>query len=114
MPERTFSRENSSRRPSFFTTMRWAVCTRSKVVKRLPQDRHSRRLRMPSSASLESITFESSNVQYGQRIAGLTPSWRLPYVPLARRDKADNTPHVAPVKRFNPYIMCRVEEVGFS
>jgi hypothetical protein len=40
------------------------------VVKRSPQELHSRRRRMPSSASLESITRESWDVQYGQRMTG--------------------------------------------
>ena len=43
MPRRTFSRSNSSRRPSRFTTSWAAVNGRSTVVKRRPQRAHSRR-----------------------------------------------------------------------
>ena len=60
MPLRTFSRSNSSRRPSRFTTSWAAVNGRSTVVKRRPQRAHSRRRLMPSLASRESVTRELS------------------------------------------------------
>ena len=49
---------NSSRRSSRFTTCREFDCTRSYVVYRRLQYVHSRRLRMLSTVSLESITFD--------------------------------------------------------
>jgi hypothetical protein len=54
----TFSRQNSSRRSSRFTTFGRISSTRSRVVKRRPHSWHSRRRRIsaPSRPSLESIT----------------------------------------------------------
>jgi len=67
MPERSFSRENCSRTPSFFTTNTLAVSTRSYVVNRFLHVRHSRRRRNVLSELRESITFVSPREQKGQR-----------------------------------------------
>ena len=52
---------NIWREPSFFTTTKGVVSTISYVVKRLPQERHSRRRRIfsPSSVGRESTTLLS-------------------------------------------------------
>src|SRR5438445_12558752 len=66
-PPSSFCRLNSSRRPSFLTTYSTGASTRSYVVNRLLQLRHSRRRRTasPVSESLESTTFESDAPQKG-------------------------------------------------
>jgi hypothetical protein len=67
-PEIIFSRLNSSRRPSRFDTINGTDWTRSWVVKRRWQLRHSLRRRMPASFTRESVTLEFLSEQYGQRI----------------------------------------------
>src|SRR6476659_4245127 len=67
MPDRIFRRSNDSRRPSFFTTIGRLSSTRSYVVYRRLQERHSRRRRMtwPSLAIRESTTLSSRSSQKG-------------------------------------------------
>ena len=71
----SFSRSKGVRVPSFLTTVRSRSCTRSKVVKREPQEGQKRRRRMTvlSSVGRESLTWVSLSPQKGQRMLYL--SW---------------------------------------
>src|ERR1700760_1173128 len=69
----SFSRSNGVRRPERLTMVSSRSCTRSKVVKRPPQDGHMRRRRIaaPSSDGRLSFTWLSSSPQNGHRIGRL-------------------------------------------
>ena len=84
----SFSRSNSSRRSSRFTTFGSTSSTRSRVVKRRPHSRHSRRRRIsaPSRPSRESITLFVSSLQKGQRTAQATS---LPAARIEREAAAE-------------------------
>ena len=71
MPASSFSRSNGSLTPERFTTMTGSSSSRSYVVYRRPQARHSRRRRIatPSSAGRESTTLSSTSRQNGHRTA---------------------------------------------
>src|ERR1700674_5238939 len=71
----SLSRSNGTRLPLRLMTASSRSCTRSKVVKRNPQARHSRRRRIAAESSVgrESLTWVSRLVQLGQRIR-LSPS----------------------------------------
>src|SRR2546422_4806852 len=73
-PATILPRSKTSRRPSFFSRTTPASSTLSMVEKRRPQERHSRRRRMPSSSGRESVTRVLSALQKGQFIAR---SWAL-------------------------------------
>jgi hypothetical protein len=79
MPERTFSRLKSSRRPSFFMIMIGISSMCSYVVNRRLHVKHSRRRRMTlaSLLNLESITLFSISLQYGHFIPRPPPLRRL-------------------------------------
>src|SRR5216684_2767623 len=66
----SLSRSNGTRRPLRLMTTSSRSCTRSKVVKRNPHARHSRRrlIAEESSVGRESFTWVSRLVQLGQRI----------------------------------------------
>src|SRR4029079_11750753 len=66
----SLSRSNGTRRPLRLITTSSRSCTRSKVVKRKLQDRHTRRRRMAAESSVgrESFTCVSRLPQLGQRI----------------------------------------------
>src|SRR5215468_5774247 len=66
----SLSRSKGTRRPLRLMTTSSRSCTRSKVVKRNPQARHSRRRRIADESSVgrESFTWVSRLVQLGQRI----------------------------------------------
>src|SRR6478609_10261991 len=68
MPERILASSKGTRLRSDFTTSGMTSSALSKVVKRSPQDRHSRRRRIcaPPLARRESVTFVSSCRQKGQ------------------------------------------------
>src|SRR5215468_6467620 len=69
--ERTsLSRSNGTRRPLRLMTVSSRSCTRSKVVKRKLQERHTRRRRIAAESSVgrESLTWVSRLPQLGQRI----------------------------------------------
>ena len=70
MPLVSLRSSNGSRLPSLFTTRGISSSAVSKVVKRSPQLRHSRRRRIwrPSAASRESVTLVSMWPQKGQCI----------------------------------------------
>src|ERR1700674_2446628 len=67
----SLSRSNGTRLPLRLMTASSRSCTRSKVVKRNPQARHSRRRRIAAESSVGrlSLTWVSRLVQLGQRIA---------------------------------------------
>ena len=69
IPATTLARSNGSRRPVRLTTQSGTSSTRSNVVNRRLQPRHSRRRRMapPSSAIRESTTRSSSTAHHGHR-----------------------------------------------
>src|SRR5499427_6096981 len=64
------SRSNGTRRPLRLMTTSSRSWTRSKVVKRKPQERHSRRRRIAAESSVgrESFTCVSRLLQLGQRM----------------------------------------------
>src|SRR5436305_11374743 len=66
----SLSRSNGSRRPLRLMTVSSRNCTRSKVVKRNWQERHTRRRRMAAESSVgrESFTWVSRLWHFGQRI----------------------------------------------
>src|SRR5215467_91567 len=66
----SLSRSNGTRRPLRLMTTSSRSWTRSKVVKRNPQARHSRRLRIAEESSVgrESLTWVSRLEHVGQRI----------------------------------------------
>src|SRR6266853_733575 len=66
----SLSRSNGTRRPLRLMTTSSRSCTRSKVVKRNPQARHSRRRRIAEESSVgrESFTWVSRLAQLGQRM----------------------------------------------
>src|SRR5438874_1810762 len=68
----SLSRSNGTRRPLRLMTTSSRNCTRSKVVKRKLQARHTRRRRMTelSSVGRESFTCVSRLPQFGQRMTG--------------------------------------------
>ena len=74
-PATTLSRSKGWRSPVLLTTISGASSTRSKVVNRCPQVRHSRRRRMavPSSDARESTTLSSGAEQSGQRTGSKLP-----------------------------------------
>ena len=69
MPSVIFACSNGTRSPDRFRTIKGTNSSRSKVVNRAPQARHSRRRRMasPSSDCRESTTLSSRWAQAGQR-----------------------------------------------
>src|SRR6478735_5906394 len=75
MPSTIFVRSNGTRSPERFTTTSGTSSRRSKVVKRCPQARHSRRRRMlvPSSPWRESTTLSSRWEQAGHRTSATLP-----------------------------------------
>src|SRR5262245_28378856 len=106
-PLRSFVSSNGSRRSSRLTTYGITSSGDSKVVKRSPHDRHSRRRRTwrPSPASRESMTFVSSKLQNGQcmRLFGtLSPVHGESRAQLA---------HGAPYARYFTVAAARVEHV---
>src|SRR3989344_3445549 len=74
----SLSRLNVSRRPSFLITVSGDRSTRSEVVKRLVQDKHSRRRRVVSLSSPTRVskTLLSRCVQNGHFIFSLQVIWR--------------------------------------
>src|SRR5262245_8470084 len=68
---RSLSRSNGTRLPLRLITFRSRNCTRSKVVNRKLQARHTRRRRMTEESSVgrESFTWVSRLPQLGQRMA---------------------------------------------
>src|SRR5437868_6760306 len=67
----SLSRSNGSRRPLRLMTVSSRNCTRSNVVKRNWQERHTRRRRIAAESSVgrESFTWVSRLPHFGQRIA---------------------------------------------
>src|SRR5690242_19327611 len=80
----SLSRSNGTRRPFRLITVSSRNCTRSKVVKRKPQARQSRRLRIAAESSLgrESFTCVSKLVQLGQRMSAPFPSCVIDREPI--------------------------------
>src|SRR5437870_7459031 len=72
----SLSRSNGTRRPLRLMTTSSRNCTRSKVVKRKLQERHTRRRRIAAESSVgrESFTWVSRLWHFGQRMALLTPT----------------------------------------
>src|SRR5438445_3356322 len=72
---KSLSRSNGTRRPLRLITRSSRSCTRSKVVKRKLQARHTRRRRMTEESSVgrESLTCVSRLAQFGQRISVPSP-----------------------------------------
>src|ERR1700736_2898298 len=66
----SLSRSNGARRPLRLITTSSRSCTRSKVVKRKPQARHTRRRRIAAESSVgrESLTWVSRLAHRGHRI----------------------------------------------
>src|SRR5262245_33565052 len=88
MPARSLPSSNGWRVWSFLTTCGITSSAVSKVVKRSPQERHSRRRRIwwPSPASRESVTFVSSWLQNGQCTSGAPANSRVDGMAPAERD----------------------------
>src|SRR5579864_3171611 len=83
---KSLSRSNGTRRPLRLITINSRNCTRSKVVKRKLQLKHTRRRRITDESSVgrESFTWVSRLPQLGHRIP----------LPLVDRESADQTLHL--------------------
>src|SRR5262245_23892353 len=99
---KSLSRSNGTRRPLRLITVSSRNCTRSKVVKRKLQARHTRRRRITAESSVgrESFTWVSRLPQLGQRILSPYP------VALVLVDReADEQPlHLVPHRAFDDRI----------
>src|ERR1700724_795596 len=82
----SLSRSNGTRRPLRLITTSSRNCTRSKVVKRKPHARHSRRRRIAAEylVGRESFTCVSRLLQLGQRMPG------SPFLVMARHSRSKN------------------------
>src|SRR5262245_39976491 len=92
----SLSRSNGTRRPLRLITTSSRSCTRSKVVKRKLQDRHTRRRRIAAESSVgrESFTCVSRLPQLGQRIGSV----------LIDREPRNQPLHLLAHRRFNERV----------
>src|SRR5262252_5803982 len=100
---KSLSRSNGTRRPLRLITISSRSCTRSKVVKRKLQARHTRRRRMTEESSVgrESFTWVSRLPQLGQRMGRSYP--RLS--PLIDRKPADQLLHLLAHRGFRQRVL---------
>src|SRR5579883_3314280 len=107
----SLSRSNGTRRPLRLMTTSSRSCTRSKVVKRKPQARHSRRrlIAAESSVGRESFTWVSRLAQLGQRITCSSAVDRKP-----RQQALDLAAHrrLHQTVRLGPLLRQNVEDFG--
>src|SRR5215471_11398448 len=97
---RSLSRSNGTRRPLRLITTSSRSCTRSKVVKRKPQARHSRRRRIAAESSVgrESFTCVSRLLQLGQRMSG------SPASAVVDREACDQPLHLVAYRGFRRLV----------
>src|ERR1700690_2759391 len=109
MPCRSLCSSNGSRLPSPLTTRGITRSAVSKVVKRSPQLRHSRRrlIWLPSAARRESVTFVSTWLQKGQ----CTTAPQRASVPV-HREATTQLVHLGAHARDERLLAVGVEHVG--
>src|SRR5262245_16550809 len=105
---RSLSRSNGTRRPLRLITVSSRNCTRSKVVKRKLQARHTRRRRMTEESSVgrESFTWVSRLPQLGQRMALSYPGAAIVWLDPAIHPSGKEDGPPAPARKVT-VLCCR-------